>query len=84
MREYIRHGVIYLVRCPFADIRQVSCIYRTKYLLDESLLHSRHLTEQAHFLGVRDSHIGVHVGSHAVRNDERTQVSRVNENSGRN
>ena len=77
MCEYARHSVDDVVHGPVADIRKICFLDRAKYLLHKSLFHSRHLTEQAHFLGVRDPHIGVYVGGCAVRIDERTRVSRV-------
>ena len=84
MCEYACHRIINRFRRPVAEIRQVSCLGRANNFLDEILLHSRHLMEQAHFLGVHDPHIGVRVGSRAVHNDERTQLSQVNESSGIN
>ena len=84
IHEYALHGVIYRVCRPVADIHLVRCLDRANDFLDESLLHSRHLTEQAHFFGVRDTHIGVRVGGCAVRNDERNQVSWVNKRGGIN
>ena len=83
MCEYYRHGVVYGVRRPVADIRQMRCLDCANDFLYKSLFQSRHLTEQAHFLGVRDPHIGVCVGSSAIRNDEKNHVSRVSEGSGR-
>ena len=83
MREYACHGVINKVCCTVADIRQVSYLNRATNLLDDNLIHSLYLTEQANFLGVRNPHIGVRVGSRAVRNYKRTQASRVKKRSGR-
>ena len=82
MSEYARHSAITRVCRHVADIWQVSCLDCAKDLLEESLLHSLNLTEQAHFLSVRNPHIGVCVGSRAVRNDDRTPVSWVNKRSG--
>ena len=82
MREYTHHGVVYGICCPVADIQQIRFFDCVNNLLDESLFHSRHLTEQAHFLGVRIPHIGVRMGGRAVWNDERTQVSWVCERTG--
>ena len=83
-KELVRHQltVINRVRCPVVDIFQLRCLYRAKTLLDESLFHSHHLTEQTHFLGVHDPHIGVRVRGRAVWNDERTRVIQVNKNIG--
>ena len=77
MREYACHGVVNGVCCTIVDICQIICLERANNLLDEGFFQSRHLTEQAHLLGVRDPHIGVFVGSCSVWNDERTRVSRV-------
>ena len=82
MREHTCQGIINTIFCPVADIRQVSCLEHAKSFLDKSLLHYHHLTEQAHFLVVRDPHIGVRVGGHAAWNDERTRASKVNAMSG--
>ena len=82
MCEDARHGVIYQVFRPVADIHQVSCLDRANNVLDNSLLHSRHLTEQAHFLGVQYPPIEVCVSGRAVQNDVETWVSRVNKSSG--
>ena len=60
------------------DISQLIYLGRANNFLDGSLLHSYHLTEQAHFLGVRDPHIGFRVGGRAVQNDERTRVICLN------
>ena len=84
MHVYAHHGVIDGVHGPVADIHQICLLDRDKCFLQESLFHYRHLTEQAHFLGVRDTHIGFRVGGRAVRNDDRTRVSRLYESSGRN
>ena len=46
IREYSRHGVIYRVCRPVADIFQVSCLDHANDLLGEILLHSCHLMEQ--------------------------------------
>ena len=59
MHEYARHGVIYRVFCPAADICQVIYLDCANNFLTDILLHSRHLKEQAHFLGVCDLHIEV-------------------------
>ena len=83
MREYARHGVVDGVHGYVADIRQICFLDRANYLLHENLFHSRHLTEKAHFLGVHDPHIGVRMGGHAVRNDDRTRVIQVDGRSGR-
>ena len=83
MREYARPSVVYEVRRPVADIRQISCLEHANDLLYDRLFHSRHLTGQAHLLGVRNPHVGVRVGNCAVRNDERTRVSQVNIRSGK-
>ena len=77
MCEYACQGIVYVVRHPVADIRQVSFIDHANDLLDKSLFYYYHLTEQAHFLDVRDLHIGVRVGGHSFRNDERTWVSQA-------
>ena len=82
LRDYACHGVVYGVCRPVADICQIIYIDRAKTLLDEILFHSRHLTEQGHFLGVCDPHIGFCVGGCAAKNDERTRVSRINKGSG--
>ena len=82
MCEYSRHGVVDGVCGPVADIRQICLLDRANNLLHESLFRSSQLTEQAHFLGVHNPHIGVRMGGRSVRNDERTQVSRVDESIG--
>ena len=45
--------------------------------LHKSLLHSRHLLEQTHYLGVCDLHVGIHVGGCAVQDNERNRLSWV-------
>ena len=83
MREYTHHGVVYGICCPVADIQQIRFFDCVNNLLDESLFHSRHLTEQAHLLGVCNPRIVLRVGICAVWNDERTWASQVNKGSGR-
>ena len=80
--QHVRHGVVDWIGRAVADIHKVRVLERGNNLLHGSLLHSRHLSEQTHFLGVCDSHAGIRVGSCAVRDDERTRVSRVDEGSG--
>ena len=83
MREYAHQIVFDGVCSPVADIRQICFLDHANDLLHESLFHSGQLMEQTHLLGVRDLHIGVCMGGRAVRNDERTRVSWVDERSRR-
>ena len=83
MREYSCHGVIYGVRCPIADILQISYLNCANDFFEKSLFRSCHLTEQVQFFGGHDLHIGVRVDSCALLNYENTRVSQVNKRSGR-
>ena len=82
VRKYVRNGVVNRVHGHVADIRLIFLLNHANDLLHERLLHYRHFREQAHLLGVSDPNIGVCVGGCAVRNDERTWVSRIYERIG--
>ena len=64
------------------DICEVRFLKRGNNLLHESLLISRHLLEQTHYLSVCNPYDGICVDSCAVWDDEQTQVSGVDKGGG--
>ena len=64
------------------DIHEVLFLECGSDFLHESSLHSRHFSKYTYSLGVYDSHVGNRVSGCAVRSDERTQASWVDEGSG--
>ena len=62
---------------------RISTMYTSLKNLHKILLHSHHLLGQTHFIGVCDPHVGIHVGSCAIQDDEQTLVSRVDKRSDR-
>ena len=60
---------------------KVQFLDRGNYFLQKSLIYSRHFSKQAHFLGVRNPHVGIWVISCAVWYDEPTWGSQVYEGS---
>ena len=77
--QHFRNGVVDRIGRAVADIRKVRFLDRQNNLLHKSLLHSRHIPEQTHSLGVCDMHAVIRMGSCAVRYDMRTRVSWVDE-----
>ena len=77
MHEYAHHSFVYGVFRPVVYILQIRFLNHTNNLLDKRIFHFGHLTEQAHFFGVRYLYIGVRMYGRVVLNDERTRVSMV-------
>ena len=80
--QHVRDIVIDIIGRAVADIYKVRFLDHDKNLLLESLLHSRHLLEQTHYIGVYNQNVGIRVGSCAVRDDKRNWLSQVDEGSG--
>ena len=81
MTQQVRHGVVDLIFCLVADIREVRFLDSVNNVLHKSLLHSRHFSKQTHFLGVQDLHDVICVSGCAIRDDDQNRVSRVDEGS---
>ena len=80
--QHIRDSVIDIIGRAVADIYKVRFLDHEKNFLLESLLHSRHLLEQTHSIGVYNQNVGIRVGSCAVHDDKRTWVILVDEDNG--
>ena len=80
--QYIQHGVVDLIGRTVTNIRQVRFLYCVSNLLHKILLHPCHLSEQTHFIGVCDPHVGIHVGGCSIWDDEQTRVIQVEKGSG--
>ena len=80
--QQVHGGAVDRIGCAVADIREVRFLDRGNVFLYESLLHYCHLLEQTHSIGVCDPHVGICVGGCAIRDDESTRVSRLDEESG--
>ena len=81
--QHVRDGVVDRIVRAVVDIHKVRFLDHDRKLLHVSLIHSRNLSEQMHSLSVYDLHVEIRVGGCAVRYDEWTRASQVNEDSGR-
>ena len=77
--EHVRPGVIDGVCHAISDIREIHFLDCGNYLLHKSLFESSHFLKQAHLLGVRDSHVRIHVEGCTIQDDERTRAIWVDE-----
>ena len=75
----ILRSVIDWICCLVADIRNVQFLDCDNDLLHGIFLYSRHFSKHVHFLGVCNPRVRICVDSSPILDDERTQVSRVDE-----
>ena len=76
---HVRHGVVDGVGCAVENIRKIGLLGCGDYLLHEVLLNSRHFAKKKHFLGVCNFHVVILVVDCFVQDDDRIQMSWVNE-----
>ena len=77
MCDDIGQGWIDWIRCLIVDIHKMNLLNRGDNLLEEVLLESSHLVNEAHLLSVRNAHVGVHVGGCVVQYNECTRIIMV-------
>ena len=70
--KHVCDGVVDRIGRAVVDIRKVHFLDHGIFFLHESLIHSRHLLEQTHYLGVCDPHVGIRMGGCDIRDDQRT------------
>ena len=70
--QYVRDGVVDRIGRVVMVISKVHFLDPWKHLLHENLLRSHHLSEQTHFLGVCNPHVGICVVGCAFRDYKRT------------
>ena len=68
MCEDIGNGVVDQICGLIVDICKIILLICGDNMLYEGLLESGHFTEETHFFGVRDAHVGFHVGGRSNRN----------------
>ena len=77
VNQHVCDGVVDRTSCAFADICEVHFLDCGNNFLQKSLIHSCHLLEKTHSLGVCDPHVEIFVGGCAIRGGERSRASWV-------